>query len=66
MPLWILTSGALLLLALVLYVPSIRIGLEFSTLHANDIGVCLGLAALSVAWFEIVKRLSSEKTAKIY
>jgi Ca2+-transporting ATPase len=55
-PLWILTSGALILLALVLYVPTIREVLEFSTLHAVDIAVCLSLAVLSAAWFVLVKR----------
>jgi Ca2+-transporting ATPase len=51
------------LLTLVLYVPSFRGVLEFSTLHPNDIAVCLGLAAISVAWFQFVKWLSAEKTA---
>jgi Ca2+-transporting ATPase len=55
-PLWILTSSALLLLALMLYVPAVREILEFSTLHAIDIATCLGLAVLSVAWFVLVKR----------
>jgi Ca2+-transporting ATPase len=58
--LWILTSAALLLLAVVLYVPSIRGILQFSTLHVVDIAACLGLVALSIAWFEIVKRNSEE------
>ena len=55
-PLWILTSSALLLLTLMLYVPAVREILEFSTLHAIDIATCLGLAVLSVAWFVLVKR----------
>jgi Ca2+-transporting ATPase len=55
-PLWILTSGALLLLTLVLCVPAIREVLEFSTLHAIDMAACLGLALLSVVWFVLVKR----------
>ena len=55
-PLWILTSSALLLLALMLYVPAVREILEFSTLHAIDIATCLGLSVLSVAWFVLVKR----------
>ena len=59
-PLWILTAGALFLLTLVLYVPSIREVLQFSTLHVPDIAACLGLAALSVAWFEFVKRKMRE------
>jgi P-type Ca2+ transporter type 2C len=57
-PLWILTAGALVLLIIVLYVPSIREVLQFSKLHADDIAACLGLAAVSVAWFEVVKRQS--------
>jgi len=57
-PLWILTAGALVLLIIVLYVPSIREVLQFSKLHADDIAACLGLAVVSVAWFEIVKRQS--------
>jgi P-type Ca2+ transporter type 2C len=58
--LWILTSSVIVLLTLVLYVPAIRKVLEFSTLHLNDIVVCLGLAAMSVAWFEMVKRKADQ------
>jgi Ca2+-transporting ATPase len=65
-PLWTITASALFLLTLVLYVPSFRSVMEFSTLHANDIAICLGLAALSVAWFQFVKWLSAEKTAEAH
>jgi Ca2+-transporting ATPase len=54
-PLWAITAGSLLLLATVLYVPSIRDLLQFSTLHVEDLAVCSVLALLSVAWFETLK-----------
>jgi Ca2+-transporting ATPase len=54
-PLWAITGGALLLLAIVLYVPSIRSLFQFSTLHAGDIAVSGILALLSVTAIEVRK-----------
>ena len=54
-PLWGITAGALLLLALVLYIPSVRHLFQFSTLHLDDLVVCTALALISVTWFEMLK-----------
>ncbi len=54
-PLWAITAGALLFLAVVLYVPSARALFQFSVLHVNDLAVCAALAMLSVTWIEVMK-----------
>ncbi len=43
------------ILALVLYVPSLRQLFRFGMLHLNDIAFCLGAGLACVLWFEIVK-----------
>jgi len=53
--LWAVTAGAVLLLVLVLYIPSLRALFEFSYLHLNDFAVCSGLAVLSVTGLEAMK-----------
>ncbi len=52
---WWVGGGAFTILGLALYVPFLRDLFHFSSLHANDIGLCLGSAALSLAWFECLK-----------
>jgi P-type Ca2+ transporter type 2C len=52
---WWVIGGALTILALSLYVPFLRALFHFSTLHWNDLGLCLASMALSVAWFEVIK-----------
>ncbi|MCX6603395.1 MAG: cation-translocating P-type ATPase [Acidobacteria bacterium] len=52
---WWVISGAFTVLALALYVPFLRNLFHFSTLHADDIGLCFGSAALSLVWFEAIK-----------
>ncbi len=54
--LWAVTVGALLFLALVLYVPTLARLFRFGALGPLDLGLSFGGGALSVAWFEIVKR----------
>jgi Ca2+-transporting ATPase len=46
--LWWVTISALIFLSLVLYVPFLRELFQFSMLHALDIAICFGAAALSV------------------
>jgi P-type Ca2+ transporter type 2C len=55
---WWVTGSALVLLALVLYVPWLRSLFHFSTLHSGDIALCLGAGLAGGAWFEAVKRFS--------
>ena len=50
-----ITIGALAFLVVALYVPGARNLFQFSTLHANDLAVCILLAMASVTWFEVVK-----------
>jgi Ca2+-transporting ATPase len=60
---WWVTGSALLLLALVLYVPWLRLLFNFSTLHPRDIALCLGAGLAGAAWFEAVKRMSRGATS---
>jgi Ca2+-transporting ATPase len=53
--LWSITAGAMLLLAAVLYIPSLRTVFQFSILHANDLAVCFLLALASITWSEALK-----------
>lgn len=51
---WIL-GGAFVLLLLVLNIPFLKQSFRFSTLHGDDLLICLGAAILSILWFEIFK-----------
>ena len=48
-------GGTLFFLALVLYVPFLRDLFHFSTLHADDLAICLTGGVLSILWFEGAK-----------
>ena len=50
--LWWVLSGGLLILAVVLYVPTVRELFRFSVLHSVDLAICFGAGLLSIAWFE--------------
>ena len=56
---WWVTGSALVLLALVLYVPWLRSLFHFSTLHPVDIALCLGAGVAGGVWFEAVKRFEA-------
>jgi Ca2+-transporting ATPase len=53
--LWLVTGGALLFLALVIYVRPLASLFRFAPLGALDVAFCLAAGALSITWFEIVK-----------
>ncbi len=55
--LWAVTGGALLFLALVIYVPPLASLFRFAPLGALDLAFCFIAAALSITWFEVVKLL---------
>ncbi len=55
---WWVTGSALVLLALVLYVPWLRTLFQFSTLHGADIVLCLEAGVAGGVWFEAMKRMS--------
>jgi Ca2+-transporting ATPase len=54
---WWVAGGALIFLALVLYVPFLRALFHFSMLHPDDIALCLSAGAVSLAWLEALKAL---------
>jgi len=53
--LWSIIGGTLFFLGLVLYVPFLRDVFHFSTLHLNDLALCLAGGFASVIWFEALK-----------
>ena len=59
--LWAITAGAVSFLALVLYIPGARDLFQFSTLHVNDLAVCILLVLISVTWFEAAKVFARRK-----
>jgi Ca2+-transporting ATPase len=52
---WWVAGGSLVFLALVLYVPFLRVLFHFSTLHPGDVALCVGAGAVSLGWFESLK-----------
>jgi Ca2+-transporting ATPase len=52
---WWVVGSALVFLALVLYIPFLKALFHFSTLHPNDVALCVGAGAVSIAWFETLK-----------
>ena len=60
---WWVVSSAFVFLGLVLYVPFLKALFHLSTLHADDIALCLGSGAVSVAWFETLKSVQRRRRA---
>ena len=58
---WWVAGSAVVFLALVLYVPFLKALFHFSTLHPDDIALCVGAAAVSIAWFETLKSLQRRR-----
>lgn len=59
---WVV-GGAVVVLALSIYVPFLRSLFRFSVLHLTDIGICLAVAAASLLWFEALKLVKNPTTA---
>ncbi len=55
--LWWVVSGTVLFLGATLYVPFLQKLFHFSTLHVNDLALCLAGGFMSVIWFEVLKLL---------
>lgn len=53
--LWWVISATLVSLGLVLYVPFLRELFRFSTLHLEDLAICVTAAVASIIWFEVLK-----------
>ena len=60
--LWTVTVGTMVALLAIVYMPGIRAVFEFSILHPIDWLVALGLGAVSVTWFEVLKLLRRKRT----
>ncbi len=61
---WWVSSGALLFLGLVLYVPFLKNLFHLSTLHAGDLAICGAAGLLSIAWFELLKAFRAKTESK--
>ena len=55
--LWWIISGTVFFLGLTLYIPFLRDLFHFSTLHLNDLALCLAAGLVSILWFEGAKLL---------
>jgi len=60
---WWVFGGTLFFLTLVLYVPFLRDLFHFSTLHADDLAICLAGGVLSILWFEGLKVIKQKWSA---
>ena len=56
--LWWVLGGAVSFLAMVLYLPFLRELFRFSTLHLDDLIICLAAGVLSILWFEGFKAIN--------
>jgi Ca2+-transporting ATPase len=61
---WVL-GGAVLFLAMVLYVPFMRDLFRFSTLHFTDIAICLIAGVISILWFEGMKMMNGRRAIAV-
>jgi magnesium-transporting ATPase (P-type) len=53
--LWWVIGGTIFFLGLALYVPFLRDLFHFSTLHPDDLALCLAAGSVSILWFESLK-----------
>ena len=63
--LWWVQVGTLTFLGLVLYVPFLRDVFHFSTLHADDLVICVAGGFLSILWFELVKWFKRSRASHV-
>jgi Ca2+-transporting ATPase len=61
--LWSVVGGALVVLALTIYIPFLRSLFRFSVLHPLDIGICLAAGGASLLWFEAWKLIRNRAGA---
>jgi Ca2+-transporting ATPase len=61
--LWWVFGGTLFFLGLVLYVPFLRDLFHFSTLHPDDLAICLASGLVSILWFEGLKLVRRQQKA---
>lgn len=53
--LWWVLAGAIVFLAMVIYIPVLRMLFHFDTLHVIDLLICPTAGVLSILWFEALK-----------
>jgi Ca2+-transporting ATPase len=58
--LWWVLGSAILFLGTVLYMPFLKELFRFSTLHVDDILICLTTGIMSILWFEAIKMQRSK------
>jgi len=63
--LFYVAGGALLFLGLVIYVPFLQDLFHFKGLHFFDLIIALSLGIISIAWFEVVKKITYKKNIKL-
>jgi len=63
---WLVVSGGIIFLGLVLYVPFLRSLFRFPTLHPLDLLICLAAGVLSTIWFEFLKIVSKKLNRPLY
>ena len=61
--LWKILFGAVVFLALALYVPFLQDSFSFATLHLNDLTMTLIAATVSILWFEVFKMIDRASRA---
>ena len=58
--LWLVIGCTIFFLGLALYVPFLRDLFHFSTLHPDDLALCLAAGSVSILWFECLKLLKQK------
>ena len=61
---WLVASGALAFLAMVIYIPFLGRLFHFDRLHAVDVVLCLAAGTLGIVWFEAYKAISGRRAAE--
>ena len=61
---WVIVSGTIVALALVLYVPLLRNLFHFSVVHPRDVLIAVSAGLLGVLWFEALKLVSGHGQRK--
>jgi Ca2+-transporting ATPase len=59
--LWWVLMGAIGLLGLVLFVPSLRAVFRMAQLHGDDLVICVTAGLVGVAWFETLKAIRKRR-----
>lgn len=61
---WMVSSGAMAFLAMVIYIPFLGRLFHFDRLHAVDVVLCLAAGILGIVWFEAYKAISGRRAAE--